>query len=183
MLQRYEGNRASDAKHVLVHYFRLCMEAGGLRWDSDNQAEIEGVIDNIVDVIVFRCKQAHEKPTGCHLSAQEQAQPPSEDDHELDSILIRLSEFEEKKPEPTTWVTRRGLESQLNQTRRDLVRHQGAFTHSLVSESDHRDWWAEQKRLLDLARRIEFEIAQMDESGAPLVGTDQPSLFGYGGAS
>ena len=37
-----------SAKSTLVHYFRLAA-AGGWRWDGDNQAEIEGAVESIIE--------------------------------------------------------------------------------------------------------------------------------------
>lgn len=37
-----------DAKKLLVHYFEVLFEKQGVRFDSDNRAEIEDIVDNIV---------------------------------------------------------------------------------------------------------------------------------------
>lgn len=42
-------SRGSEAaKQTLVHYFKLLFEASGVRWNEDNEAEIEGVVDDII---------------------------------------------------------------------------------------------------------------------------------------
>ncbi|MCM1287948.1 MAG: hypothetical protein NC240_06515 [Clostridium sp.] len=38
----------SDAKRILNHYFRKAWEAGGLYWDSDNEAEVNAIVDEMV---------------------------------------------------------------------------------------------------------------------------------------
>ena len=35
------------AKSTLVHYFRTVWTEAGLRWDSDNVTEVEGIVDDI----------------------------------------------------------------------------------------------------------------------------------------
>lgn len=44
---RYE----TQAKRLLVHYFRVVFEASGLNFDSDNQVEIEEIIGSIFESI------------------------------------------------------------------------------------------------------------------------------------
>lgn len=39
--------RLEQAKSTLVHYFRTLFEANGLKWDSDNVTEVEGIVDDI----------------------------------------------------------------------------------------------------------------------------------------
>lgn len=41
-------NNISDAKRILNYYIRKAWEAAGLRWDSDNEAEINAIVDEIV---------------------------------------------------------------------------------------------------------------------------------------
>lgn len=36
------------AKEILVHYFETVWRQAGLNWTSDNQAEIEGAVDDLV---------------------------------------------------------------------------------------------------------------------------------------
>lgn len=46
----YAGDQArNSAVSTLSHYLRTAFEAAGLRWDSDNQAEVEGIVDSIID--------------------------------------------------------------------------------------------------------------------------------------
>jgi len=44
-------NNISDAKRLLNYYIRRAWEAGGLRWDSDNEAEVNAIVDEIVSGI------------------------------------------------------------------------------------------------------------------------------------
>lgn len=39
--------KLEKAKDTLVHYFRTVFEEAGLKWDSDNVAEVEGIVDDI----------------------------------------------------------------------------------------------------------------------------------------
>ena len=39
----------TDAKRTLVHYFRVVFDAAGLQWTSDNEGEVEGIIDDVLD--------------------------------------------------------------------------------------------------------------------------------------
>ena len=41
--------KRNDAKRLLTHYLRLVMEAAGERYDSDNEAEIESIVDCMID--------------------------------------------------------------------------------------------------------------------------------------
>ena len=43
-------NRA-DAKKTMLYYFRMIAVKAGVNWDSDNQAEIEAMVDSIFDEI------------------------------------------------------------------------------------------------------------------------------------
>lgn len=36
------------AKQLLVYYIQKAWEAGGLHWDGDNVAEVEGIIDIVL---------------------------------------------------------------------------------------------------------------------------------------
>ena len=40
------------AKQYLTHYFKLLFESSGLRWDYDNQAEIEDIVDLIIKAVI-----------------------------------------------------------------------------------------------------------------------------------
>lgn len=35
------------AKNALVFYFRTLFNANGFNWDSDNEVEIEGIVDSL----------------------------------------------------------------------------------------------------------------------------------------
>lgn len=41
-------NREAYAKQIITHYFRHAA-AGGWNWDSDNQSEIEGAVESIIE--------------------------------------------------------------------------------------------------------------------------------------
>jgi hypothetical protein len=52
MGERLYSDYASDrAKDLLTHYFRLLFNASGLKWDSDNQVEIDQVVDEIIQAV------------------------------------------------------------------------------------------------------------------------------------
>jgi len=36
-------------KNRLVNYFKVLFEAAGLCWDSDNAAEVEEIVENLMD--------------------------------------------------------------------------------------------------------------------------------------
>ena len=40
-------NKIEKAKSTLVHYFRTVWQEAGLKWDSDNVTEVEGIVDDI----------------------------------------------------------------------------------------------------------------------------------------
>lgn len=42
-------NKRQDAKRNLVWYFQLMFEQTGTRFDGDNRAEIEDIVDLIID--------------------------------------------------------------------------------------------------------------------------------------
>ena len=44
----FKLERAADN---LVSYFKMVFEASGMRWDSDNRAEIYGIIEDIFEGI------------------------------------------------------------------------------------------------------------------------------------
>lgn len=41
----------NDAKSMLVHYMGKAWERAGLKWDSDNISEVEGIVDSIAEVV------------------------------------------------------------------------------------------------------------------------------------
>ena len=43
---------AMKASDNLVHYFKTAFEASGLRWDSDNEAEVREIVENLVTEII-----------------------------------------------------------------------------------------------------------------------------------
>lgn len=56
MNARITSNSRYQAKHTLTHYFRHVWEKAGLTWTSDHNAEIEGIVDSIVDAAVAEAK-------------------------------------------------------------------------------------------------------------------------------
>lgn len=42
-------DKRTYAKRYLTHYFRLLAKASGIQWDSDNEAEVECIVDFIID--------------------------------------------------------------------------------------------------------------------------------------
>lgn len=47
---RYENARGM-AKRLLQHYVGMAFYLNGLKWDSDNDAEVAGIVDNIETMI------------------------------------------------------------------------------------------------------------------------------------
>jgi len=45
------------AKQYLTHYFKLLFDSSGLRWDHDNQAEIEDIVDLIIKAVKEELEQ------------------------------------------------------------------------------------------------------------------------------
>ena len=43
------GDKRAEAKRYMTHYFRKMAEASGMHWDSDNETEIENLVDLMVD--------------------------------------------------------------------------------------------------------------------------------------
>jgi len=43
------NRKAVQAADMLVHYFKLCMKQSGAKWDTDNEAEIRQIIEDIFD--------------------------------------------------------------------------------------------------------------------------------------
>ena len=42
----------SEATHHFKYYFRLIAREAGVRWDSDNDAEIQFAVESIIDAVV-----------------------------------------------------------------------------------------------------------------------------------
>ena len=40
--------QSERAKRLLVHYLKQATDAAGCRWDADNTAEVDAIIDNII---------------------------------------------------------------------------------------------------------------------------------------
>jgi hypothetical protein len=45
------------AVKLMQHYFTLCAKQSGVRWDSDNLAEIESIVDDLIDAAVEKMKE------------------------------------------------------------------------------------------------------------------------------
>ena len=46
-----------EAKKLLTHYFRLALEEAGVKFDNDNQVEIEAIIDLIFDGVMYEVEK------------------------------------------------------------------------------------------------------------------------------
>jgi hypothetical protein len=55
-------SKIDEATRILAHYMRLAIEAAGLRWDSDNDAEMRQMVEAIVEAA--RLSSPDTKPTG-----------------------------------------------------------------------------------------------------------------------
>ncbi|WP_206457910.1 hypothetical protein [Anaerovorax sp. IOR16] len=44
-------DKKEEAKKILRYYFRLIAENAGVRWDSDNDAEIDCAIDMLAESV------------------------------------------------------------------------------------------------------------------------------------
>ena len=53
MTSKYDGSRGA-ATHLLKHYFRLVAERAGVQWDSDNDTEVEAIVDGIITAAVHQ---------------------------------------------------------------------------------------------------------------------------------
>jgi hypothetical protein len=47
----------AKAKSNLKYYFRLLATKQGIRWDSDNDAEVEAIVDYILDAVDQKLKK------------------------------------------------------------------------------------------------------------------------------
>jgi hypothetical protein len=47
-------DKAAKAKELLRHYFRLIAQRAEIHWDSDNDAEVEDIVDFIIGAAVER---------------------------------------------------------------------------------------------------------------------------------
>jgi hypothetical protein len=53
VMERRDYNHAAEqAIHALTYYFMLLFMKQGLAWDQDNNAEIRGIVENIIDATV-----------------------------------------------------------------------------------------------------------------------------------
>lgn len=41
----------NNARRVLAHYFQTIFNQTGLKWDNDNEAEIAGIVEDIVTAV------------------------------------------------------------------------------------------------------------------------------------
>lgn len=46
------------AKEYFQHYFKLIADRAGVRWDSDNDAEVAAAVEYVIDAAVERVKNA-----------------------------------------------------------------------------------------------------------------------------
>ena len=44
------------AKGTLIFYFKMLAEKAGINWDTDNEAEVGGIIDDILDAAKSEAK-------------------------------------------------------------------------------------------------------------------------------
>lgn len=44
------------AKKALLHYFRQVANHAGMKWGPDNDAEVEGIVDDILDAAKYEAK-------------------------------------------------------------------------------------------------------------------------------
>ena len=47
------ANPKQEAINILIHYFRTVFEKVGLKWDYDNEVELQGIVNDIVDAAVL----------------------------------------------------------------------------------------------------------------------------------
>ena len=47
MSSKYDGSKGT-ATSLLQHYFRLVAERAGVQWDSDNDAEVEAIVEALL---------------------------------------------------------------------------------------------------------------------------------------
>jgi hypothetical protein len=45
------SNNRERAKRLLKNYLRYGVKASGLKWDSDNDAEVEDIVDCLIDAV------------------------------------------------------------------------------------------------------------------------------------
>ena len=45
------------AKRLFIHYMKMLMEANGIRYDMDNQAELETIVDAIIEAAYEKVKE------------------------------------------------------------------------------------------------------------------------------
>lgn len=46
------ARRKKEAADILVHYFRQVYEKAGLGWSSDNEVEVRGIVDDLVQAAI-----------------------------------------------------------------------------------------------------------------------------------
>lgn len=42
---------ANEAKRTLSYYLRTVWREAGLNWDSDNQSEVNGIVDSLIEAV------------------------------------------------------------------------------------------------------------------------------------
>lgn len=60
MNARYESRERHYAQQILCHYFSLIAERAGIKWDYDNDHEVNGVVDSIIEAVKDELR--HELP-------------------------------------------------------------------------------------------------------------------------
>ena len=55
-------DKKARAAHLLSHYFAIMAKASGVRWDSDNDAEIAEAVDAIIDAALEDVTESIVKP-------------------------------------------------------------------------------------------------------------------------
>lgn len=51
------SSNASHAKSLLVFYLRQVYESAGLQWDTDNEAEVDTIVEGIIDAAAEKAKE------------------------------------------------------------------------------------------------------------------------------
>lgn len=58
------SDRKEQAAHTLIWYFKKVFEKAGLQWDSDNDAEMRGIVDDIVQAAISQGGQRETEEAG-----------------------------------------------------------------------------------------------------------------------
>lgn len=63
------------AKQLMTHYFRRIYNEVGRKWDSDNTAEIEDLVDCLVNAAIFEIKNGEDPEDGSSYSEYKNRYP------------------------------------------------------------------------------------------------------------